>query len=42
MAKESRKMIQKEIAFMKKKKAPKSMIKHEEAEARAMKPSKRK
>ena len=30
--KESKKMVGKEIAFMKKKGAPKSMIKHEEAE----------
>ena len=32
--KESKKMVKKEIAFMKKKGAPKSMIKHEEAEAK--------
>jgi len=31
--KESKKMMSKEVAFMKKKGAPKSMIKHEEAEA---------
>ena len=31
--KESKKMVGKEIAFMKKKGAPKSMIKHEEKEA---------
>jgi len=31
--KESKKMVGKEIAFMKKKGAPKSMIKHEQAEA---------
>jgi hypothetical protein len=31
--KESKKMMAKEVAFMKKKGAPKSMIKHEEAEA---------
>lgn len=37
--KESKKMMGKEIAFMKKKGAPKSMIKHEEAEA-GMKPAK--
>lgn len=30
--KESKKMVEKEVAFMKKKGAPKSMIKHEEAE----------
>jgi hypothetical protein len=35
--KESKKMVGKELAFMKKKGAPKSMIKHEEAE---MKPAK--
>lgn len=35
--KESKKMMGKEIAFMKKKGAPKSMIKHEEAEAKGMK-----
>jgi hypothetical protein len=32
--KESKKMMQKEIAFMKKKGAPKSMIRHEEKEAK--------
>lgn len=31
--KESKKMVQKELSFMKKKGAPKSMIKHEMAEA---------
>lgn len=35
--KDSKAMVKKEIAFMKKKKAPKSMIKHEEAEAKSMK-----
>lgn len=30
---ESKKMVAKEVAFMKKKGAPKSMVKHEEAEA---------
>jgi hypothetical protein len=35
--KESKKMVGKEIAFMKKKGAPKSMIKHEMAEAKGMK-----
>lgn len=34
---ESKKMMQKEVSFMKKKGAPKSMIKHEEAEAKGMK-----
>ena len=34
---ESKKMVGKEIAFMKKKGAPKSMIKHEAAEMGAMK-----
>ena len=34
---ESKKMMGKEVAFMKKKGAPKSMIKHEEAEMGAMK-----
>jgi hypothetical protein len=34
---ESKKMVGKEIAFMKKKGAPKSMIKHEMAEAKGMK-----
>lgn len=33
---ESKAMINKEIAFMKKKGAPKSMIKHETAEKKAM------
>jgi hypothetical protein len=36
MAKESKAMMKKEIAFFKKKGAPKSMIKHEEAEAKSM------
>ena len=35
--KESKKMMGKELAFMKKKGAPKSMIKHEMAEAKGMK-----
>ena len=35
--KESKKMIGKELAFMKKKGAPKSMVKHEAAEMGAMK-----
>ena len=35
--KESKGMMQKEVAFMKKKGAPKSMIKHEMAEAKGMK-----
>jgi len=35
--KESKKMVGKELAFMKKKGAPKSMIKHEMAEAKGMK-----
>ena len=34
---ESKKMVKKELAFMKKKGAPKSMIKHEKAEAKGMK-----
>lgn len=34
---ESKSMMKKEVAFMKKKGAPKSMIKHEEAEAKGMK-----
>ena len=34
---ESKKMMKKEVAFMKKKGAPKSMVKHEEAEAKGMK-----
>lgn len=34
---ESKKMMGKEIAFMKKKGAPKSMVKHEEAEMKGMK-----
>ena len=34
---ESKKMVGKEVAFMKKKGAPKSMIKHEEAEMKTMK-----
>lgn len=33
---ESKAMINKEIAFMKKKGAPKSMIKHEKAEKKSM------
>jgi hypothetical protein len=35
--KESKAMMGKEVAFMKKKGAPKSMVKHEMAEARGMK-----
>ena len=35
--KESKEMMKKEVAFMKKKGAPKSMIKHEMAEAKAYK-----
>ena len=35
--KESKAMMKKEVSFMKKKGAPKSMIKHEEAEATEMK-----
>ena len=35
--KESKGMMKKEVAFMKKKGAPKSMIKHEKAEAKGMK-----
>ena len=34
---ESKAMMKKEVSFMKKKGAPKSMIKHEEAEAKGMK-----
>lgn len=34
---ESKKMMKKEVAFMKAKGAPKSMVKHEEAEAKGMK-----
>ena len=34
---ESKKMMAKEVAFMKKKGAPKSMVKHEEAEMKGMK-----
>lgn len=34
--KDSKAMIKKEVDFMKKKGAPKSMIKHETAEAKAM------
>lgn len=34
---ESKKMTAKEVAFMKKKGAPKSMVKHEEAETKGMK-----
>jgi signal recognition particle GTPase len=37
--KESKEMINKEVAFMKKQGAPKSMIKHEQAEMENMKPS---
>ena len=37
--KESKAMVKKEIAFFKKKGAPKSMIKHEVAELKAIKPS---
>ena len=33
MTKESKEMMKKEVAFMKKKGAPKSMVKHEMAEA---------
>ena len=36
MAKDSKKMIDAEINFMKRKKAPKEMIKHEIAEKREM------
>ena len=35
--KESKKMMAKEVSFMKKKGAPKSMVKHEEAEMKGMK-----
>lgn len=35
--KESKEMVKKEVSFMKKKGAPKSMVKHEEAEAKAYK-----
>ena len=35
--KESKAMMKKEVSFMKKKGAPKSMIKHEEAEMKGMK-----
>jgi hypothetical protein len=35
--KESKAMMKKEVSFMKKKGAPKSMIKHEEKEAKGMK-----
>jgi hypothetical protein len=38
--KESKAMMRKEVGFMKKAGAPKSMIKHEEAEMRAAKPKK--
>jgi hypothetical protein len=34
---ESKKMVKKEVSFMKKKGAPKSMIKHEMGEMKAMK-----
>jgi len=37
---ESKKMVGKEIMFMKKKGAPKSMVKHEEAEMKGMKMAK--
>lgn len=37
MAGDSKKMVRKEVAFMKKKGAPKSMIRHEMAEASGMK-----
>lgn len=37
MAKESKAMVKKEIEFFKKKGAPKSLIKHEKAEAEGMK-----
>jgi len=41
--KEAKEMMKKEVAFFKKKGAPKSMIKHEEAELKAAKtPSKTK
>ena len=40
--KESPAMMKKEVAFMKKKGAPKSMIKHEMAEAKGMKKSAKK
>lgn len=39
---ESKEMMKKEVAFMKKKGAPKSMIKHEMAEAKGMKKSAKK
>ena len=35
--KESKTMMKKEVAFMKKKGAPKSMVKHEEAEMKSAK-----
>ncbi len=35
--KESKQMLKKEVSFMKKKGAPKSMIKHEESEMKGMK-----
>jgi hypothetical protein len=35
--KESKAMMKKEVSFMKKKGAPKSMVKHEEAEMKGMK-----
>lgn len=38
--KESKKMMGKELAFMKKKGAPKSMIRHEEAEMKGKKTKK--
>ena len=37
MKAESNKMVKKEVSFMKKKGAPKSMIKHEESEMKGMK-----
>ena len=37
MAKESKAMVKKEMAFMKAKGAPKAMVKHEEKEAKGMK-----
>ena len=39
--KESKAMMKKEVAFMKKKGAPKSMVKHEAAEMGGMKPVKK-
>jgi len=37
--KESKAMVKREIAFFKKKGAPKSMLKHEQAELKAIKPA---